>query len=79
MINEDFALSDEEKKLHRDNLNALKREQGITDDAFYHYDTPLTAKHESEILRKAGFSSVEVLRRWGGTYTIKADRQACLL
>ena len=67
-----FALSDEEEKLHRQNLISLKAEQGIDDDEFYHYDTPLTVKHETEALLKAGFSSVEVLKNWGATYTIKA-------
>ena len=50
----------------------MKAEQGIADDAFYHYDTPLTVKHETEVLLQAGFSSVEVLKNWGATYTIKA-------
>ena len=67
-----FALSDEEEKLHRQNLISLKAEQGIDDDEFYHYDTPLTVKHETEALLEAGFSSVEVLKNWGATYTIKA-------
>ena len=67
-----FALSDEEEKLHRHNLISLKAEQGIDDDEFYHYDTPLTVKHETEALLEAGFSSVEVLKNWGATYTIKA-------
>ena len=67
-----FSLSDEEEKMHRDNFTALKKEQGITDDCFYHYDTPLTAAHEMETLLEAGFSSVEVLNNWGATYTIKA-------
>ena len=67
-----FALSDDEEQMHRRNLIALKAEQGIVDNAFYHYDTPLTVKHESEALWKAGFSTVEVLRHWGATYTLKA-------
>ena len=67
-----FSSSDEEERMHRQNLIALKAEQGITDDEFYHYDTPLTVKHESEALIEAGFSSVEVLKNWGATYTIKA-------
>ena len=50
----------------------LKKEQGITDEEFYHYDTPLTVKHETEALLEAGFSSVEVLNSWGATYTLKA-------
>lgn len=67
-----FSLSNEEEQMHRQNLIALKAEQGIADDEFYHYDTPLTTKHETEALLEAGFSSVEVLKNWGATYTIKA-------
>ena len=67
-----FSLSNEEEQIHRQNLVALKAEQGIADDEFYHYDTPLTTKHETEALLEAGFSSVEVLKNWGATYTIKA-------
>ena len=67
-----FSLSDEEEQMHRRNLLTLKAEQGITDDEFYHYDTPLTVKHEIEALLEAGFSNVEVLNHWGATYTVKA-------
>ena len=67
-----FSLSDDEERMHRNNLIALKTEQGITDDEFYHYDTPLTMKHEIEALVEAGFASVEVLNNWGATYTVKA-------
>lgn len=67
-----FSLSDTEEAMHRRNLIALKAEQGICDDAFYHYDTPLTVQHETEALLEAGFSNVEVLNRWGATFTLKA-------
>ena len=67
-----FSLSDEEEKMHRQSLIALKAEQGICDDEFYHYDTPLTVKHETEALLEGGFSKVEVLNHWGATYTLKA-------
>ena len=67
-----FALSDDEETMHRQTLNALKAEQGIADNEFYHYDTPLTVQHEIEALAEAGFASVEVLNNWGATYTIKA-------
>ena len=67
-----FALSDEEEQRCRQNLISLKAEQGIADHEFYHYDTPLTVKHETEALLEAGFSSVMVLKNWGATYTIKA-------
>ena len=64
--------------MHRDTLIALKNEQGITDSEFYHYDTPLTVAHEVEALMAAGFSSVEVLKNWGATYTIRATKQTVL-
>ena len=69
-----FSLSDEEERMHHTNLLKLKNELGITDDEFYHYDTPLTVRHETEALMKAGFSSVDVLYHWGATYTLKANR-----
>ena len=67
-----FSLSDTEEQHHRTELTRLKAEQGITDDAFYHYDTPLTVQHETEALFAAGFSTVEVLQNWGQTFTIRA-------
>ena len=69
-----FSLSDEEERMHRQNLILMKAEQGITDNEFYHYDTPLTVKHETDALIEAGFSSVRVLNNWGATYIIRADR-----
>ena len=67
-----FALSDEEEQMHRQDLISLKAEERITDDEIYHYDTPLTVKHETDALLEAGFSFVEVLKNWGATFTIKA-------
>ena len=67
-----FSMSDEEERMHFLNLSVLKAKQGIDDDTLYHYDTPLTVKHETDALLEAGFSSIEVLKNWGATYTIKA-------
>ena len=69
-----FSLTDDEERMHRQNLSILKAEQGISDDEFYHYDTPLTVKHEIEALTRAGFSHVEALSSWGATYTLRADK-----
>ena len=69
-----FSLSDEEEQAFFAEFARLKGEQGILDDEFYHFDTPLTVQHEIEALRGAGFSAVEVLKNWGPTYTIKAKR-----
>lgn len=69
-----FAETEALEKRYFHDLETLKRAQGITDGAFYHYDTPLTVEHEAEILRRAGFSAVCVLKSWGATYTLKAAR-----
>ena len=69
-----FALSMEEEQFYQNELLRLKGEQSIADEAFYHYDTPLTVEHEKEALLKAGFSSVTILKSWGATYTLKAIR-----
>ena len=67
-----FADTDEQEALFRSELLRLKADQGISDDAFYHYDTPLTVAHETQALLKAGFTLVEVLAQWGATCTLKA-------
>lgn len=69
-----FALSDEDERTFRNELLLLKKEQGIDDNEFYHYDTPLTVEHETEALLEAGFSCVEVLNNWGATFTLKANK-----
>ena len=69
-----FSAGEEEEKFYQEELSRLKALQGITDGEFYHYDTPLTVKHEMEALSAAGFSSIEVLNHWGATYTIKAAK-----
>lgn len=69
-----FAESKELEAEYFRELERLKREQNITDDGFYHYDTPLTVEHETEVLREAGFSDVRILKNWAATYTVRAVR-----
>ena len=68
-----FAESEELEQEYFRNLDELKKAQGLSDDTFYHYDTPLMAEHEMDILRRAGFRDVRILKQWGiSTYTILA-------
>ena len=69
-----FAESEALEKEYFQNLAELKKEQGLADDAFYHYDTPLTVEHETEILHAAGFGKVRVMENWEATYTLVAER-----
>ena len=67
-----FAFDDKNEQFWQQELARLKQEDGICDEQFYHYDTPLTVAHEAEVLQKAGFQKVEVLCNWEATYTLKA-------
>ncbi len=67
-----FAASEEAEAFSFSELERLKREQGLKPHAFYHYDTPLTVAHEREVLKKAGFAEVQILRNWKATYTVLA-------
>ena len=67
-----FAPDEPYENFYRQELLRMKAEQGIADAEFYHYDTPLTADHETEALLLAGFSRVECVRQWGCTKTLIA-------
>lgn len=67
-----MAENDEEEKKNFLELSRLKKELGICDGEFYHYDTPLTRAHETEALLAGGFSKVEVLNKWQSTNILKA-------
>ena len=69
-----FADSEEQEKELFRNLKQLKQEQGLPEDEFFHYDTPLTVGHETQALQNAGFSEVRVMKNWGHTFTLKARR-----
>lgn len=67
-----FAPTDEYEAFYLQELIRLKREQGIRDEDFYHYDTPLTVEHETQALLQAGFAKVEHLSSWECTHTLIA-------
>lgn len=67
-----FAPSEAEERFYRAELLRLKAEQGVADDEFYHYDTPLTVAHETQALLEAGFCGVEELGCWGATHLLRA-------
>lgn len=67
-----FAPDEAAEHFYRTELLRLKAEQGIADNEFYHYDTPLTVAHEAEALAAAGFSKIELLGQWGATAALRA-------
>ena len=68
-----FAESEALEKEYFENLRLLKQQQGLADDVFYHYDTPLTVEHEIDVLKKAGFRNVQIMEHWEATYTLLAQ------
>lgn len=69
-----FAESEALEEEYFRNLAQLRKEQGLPGDVFFHYDTPLTAEHEIQVLRRAGFEETRILKRWGTTCTLLARR-----
>ena len=69
-----FAESEESEKFFFSELERMKREQRLPSDALYHYDTPLTVAHETEVLNEAGFPDVRIMKSWKHTYTLLARR-----
>ena len=69
-----FAESEELEEEYFRNLARLKQEQGLSENEFFHYDTPLTAEHEMAVLESAGFSEVRLLKVWGTTCTLLAKK-----
>lgn len=68
-----FAESEDLEREYFRNLAHLKQEQGLPDDVFFHYDTPLTVDHEMDVLRRAGFRDVRIMQQWGeSTCTVLA-------
>ena len=66
-----FADLPEQEEYFRGELLRLKAEQGLSNEEFYHYDTPLTFEHEMDALREAGFREVTDLKRWEATHCIR--------
>ena len=67
-----FATDEADEARWMGELNRMRKEQGLPESVFFHYDIPLTVEHEREALLEAGFSRVEQLARWGNTCTLRA-------
>jgi len=66
-INGDYIVNSIEKEQFYHSENIRIRAENKIDGGFYHYDTPLYFKTEEELLLKAGFKSVSVVKQWENT------------
>ena len=69
-----FAASEEEEIAMAEEALKLRAEQDIPAEALVHADTPFTVQHEISVLLESGFSRAGVLRSWGATSGILAEK-----
>lgn len=70
VITDYFAEDQDQQDQFFSKLETLKKENGIEDDEFYHYDTPLTVENEISVLKQAGFETVNDIKNWEATHVI---------
>ena len=63
---EDFCFAENER---------IRKEQGIAEGEFYHYDTPCTVANQIKLLLCAGFKSARMVFRKHNTTIIVADKK----
>ncbi len=66
--------ADEEEKHWFSENKRIRKEQGIGENEFFHYDTPCTVENQIAMLKTAGFESVEKVMRIENTTMLIARR-----
>ena len=72
----DYMIADQtEEDFHFVENKRIRREQGIGENEFYHYDTPCTIENQIKLLLHAGFDDVRKVWRKENTTIIIADKK----
>lgn len=66
--------SEEEETFYYSENKRIRKEQGIPDGEFYHYDTPCTINNQIKLLSKVGFKTVKMNFRVGNSTIIVAKK-----
>lgn len=69
-----MVQSQEEEDLYFRENERIRREMGLSDDEFYHYDTPCTITNQITMLKTAGFSNVKQVFREENTTILVAEK-----
>lgn len=69
-----IACCDEEEALCLEEYEYRRKQNNIPEDMFIHIDIPLTLEHQFELIKNAGFKTVEVLYQNCGTVIIRAEK-----
>ena len=65
----------EEEDFYYAENRRIRKEMGIPEDEFYHYDTPCTVRNQITMLKQAGFSEILQKFRMENTTILCAYRQ----
>ncbi len=71
-----LACCEGEERLLMQTADRKRKRDGIPDDVFVHFDTPLTAEREMSLMTAAGFHPVQLIRCIQGACFIRADKKA---
>lgn len=69
-----MVLKQEEENFWFSENERLRKENGITDNGYYHYDTPCTVDNQTALLKKAGFYKVTQVFRMENTTMLIAEK-----
>ena len=73
-IESDYVAPTREfEEFHFAKNKRIRAEQGIT-EGLYHYDTPCTVENQIAMLKKAGFGTVNIVRRHHNCATLRAKK-----
>ena len=74
-IEGDYMIeSQQEEDFYYAELARHKKEQGLAEDEFYHYDTPCTIENQIKMLKNAGFKTVRQVFRVENTTILVAEK-----
>lgn len=72
-----LACCEEEERLLMEFCWDQRRRQGIPEETFVHFDTPLTVDHETALLQDAGFSAVRWTDSIEGASFLWCEKERC--
>ena len=75
LLGDYIASCDEEEALLRGVYLEKRKQSGIPDERFVHFDIPLTLEHETELIQDAGFVIEKVLDNPDGATLIAAGKK----
>ena len=69
-----MIIEQEEEDFYYSELARMKKEQGLKEDEFYHYDTPCTIDNQITLLKAAGFREIKQVFRLENTTMLVAHK-----